>query len=86
MFVIYPIPFDSYINITLPDSYTEEVIYIQIYDITGRAVYNQKHLVDNHNVTINDLNQYSDGSYYINLLDGNQTVIQSKHVLKKAKQ
>jgi hypothetical protein len=86
LFVIYPIPFDSYINITLPDSYTDDVIYIQIYDLTGRAVYNQKHLVDNHNLTISDLNQYSDGSYYINLLDGKQTVIQSKHILKKTKQ
>jgi hypothetical protein len=86
VFVIYPIPFDSYINITLPDSYTDDVIYIQVYDLTGRAVYNQKHVVDNHNVTISDMNQYSDGSYYINLLDANQTVIQSKHILKKAKQ
>jgi hypothetical protein len=85
-FVIYPIPFDNYINITLPDSYTEDVIYIQVYDLTGKAVYNKKQVVDNHNVTINDLNEYSDGSYYINLLDGNQNLIQSKHIIKKAKQ
>jgi uncharacterized repeat protein (TIGR02543 family) len=85
-FVIYPIPFDSYINITLPDSYTEEIINIQVYDMIGRAVYNQEHIVDNHNVTIDNLNEYSDGSYYINLLDGNKKVILSKHILKKTKQ
>lgn len=82
-FVIYPIPFDSYLNITLPDSYIQEVIYIQIYDLTGKVIYNQKHAVDNHNVNLGDLNRFSDGSYYINLLDGNQNVIQSKHILKK---
>jgi hypothetical protein len=86
VFVIYPIPFDSYINIILPDSYTLEVIYIQIYDLTGRAVYNQKHAVRNHNVNLENLNKYSDGSYSINVLDGNQKVIQSKHILKKSKQ
>jgi hypothetical protein len=83
-FLIYPIPFDSYINITLPDSYTEEVIYIQVYDLSGRAVYNQKHAVENHNVTLGDLKGFGDGGYYINLLDGNQKVIQSKHILKKS--
>jgi uncharacterized repeat protein (TIGR02543 family) len=83
-FLIYPMPFDSHINITLPDSYIQEVIYIQVYDLSGRAVYNQKHAVENHNVTINDLKRFSDGSYYINLLDSNQNVIQSKHILKKS--
>jgi hypothetical protein len=83
-FLIYPIPFDSYINITLPDSYTEEVIYIQVYDLSGRVVYNQKHAVENHNVTLSDLKGFSDGGYYINLLDGNQKVFQSKHILKKS--
>ena len=86
MFVIYPIPFDSYISITVPDSYIDEVIYIQVYDLAGRTIYNKKLPVQNHNVTINGLNEYSDGSYYINLLDGNQKVVQSKHILKKAKQ
>jgi hypothetical protein len=85
-FVIYPVPFNNYINITLPDSYTEEVIYIQIYDLTGRTVYNKKHSAISKNVTIDDLNRFSDGSYYINVLNGNQDVIQSKHILKKAKQ
>jgi hypothetical protein len=84
MFVIYPIPFDSYINITLPDSYIQEVIYIQIYDLTGKVVYNQKLAVDKHNVTIADLTKYSDGSYYINLMDRDQKVIQSKPILKKS--
>ena len=85
-FLIYPMPFDSHINITLPDSYTEEVIYIQVYDLSGRAVYNQKHAVENHNVTVGDLKAFSDGSYYINVLNSNQTVILSKHILKKTKQ
>lgn len=83
-FVISPIPFSSHINITLPNSYTEDVIYVQIYDLSGRAVYNQKNAVENHNVIISDLKGNSDGSYYINLLDGNQNVIQSKHILKKS--
>ncbi|MDD5152121.1 MAG: HYR domain-containing protein, partial [Flavobacterium sp.] len=86
LFVIYPIPFDSYINITLPDSYTEDAIYIQVFDLNGREVYSKKHTVDGNNVTIGDLNRYSDGSYYIHLLDVNQKVIQTKHILKKAKQ
>jgi hypothetical protein len=84
-FVIYPIPFDSYINITLPDSYIDEVIYIQVFDLNGRAIYNQKLAVNNHNTTIDGLNNFSDGSYYIHLLDGKQNVIESKHILKKTK-
>jgi hypothetical protein len=84
-FLIYPIPFDNYINITLPDSYTEDAIYIRIFDLNGKVVYNEKHTVENNNVTISDLSKYSDGNYYMNLLDSHQNVIQSKHILKKSK-
>ena len=81
----YPIPFDNYINITLPDSYTEDVIYIRIFDLNGKVVYNEKHSVENNNLTISNLSKYSDGNYYMNLLDSHQNVIQSKHILKKSK-
>ncbi len=84
-FLIYPIPFDNYINITLPDSYTEDVIYIRIFDLNGKVVYNEKHSVENNNLTISNLSKYSDGNYYMNLLDSHQNVIQSKHILKKSK-
>ncbi len=86
LFVIYPVPFDSYINITLPDSYTEDVVYIQVFDQRGRIIYDRKQSIINKNVTINDLARYSDGAYYITLSDAKQTLIQTKQILKKAKQ
>ena len=85
LFVIYPVPFDGSINITTPDSYTDDVIYIQIYELTGKIIYNHKRLVNNHNVFVDDLSRYSDGSYFVNLLDSNKKLIQSKHILKIAK-
>ena len=86
LFVIYPVPFDSYINITLPDSYTEDVVYIQVFDQKGRIIYDKKQPVINKNVTIDDLARYSDGGYYITFSDAKQKLIQTKQILKKAKQ
>lgn len=82
LFVIYPIPFNNQINIDIPNSYTQNSINVQLYNMNGTIVYNKNHLVNNQGIQINDLSLYSDGSYFIYLLDENQKEIQKKHILK----
>ncbi|MCI4442617.1 MAG: T9SS type A sorting domain-containing protein, partial [Lentimicrobium sp.] len=83
LFVIYPIPFNNQINIDFPSSYSKNSVYIQIYNMNGKIIYDKKHSVNNQGIQINDLSIFSDGGYFIYLLDENQKIIQKKHVLKK---
>tara|TARA_R110002096_G_C14648634_1_gene726196 strand:- start:159 stop:2003 length:1845 start_codon:yes stop_codon:yes gene_type:complete len=84
MFVMYPNPYNNQINIVLPNSYSENTIYVQLLDITSRVVYNKRLSVNSQKIQVNDLSKYSDGSYFIFLLDENQRLIQKKHLIKKS--
>lgn len=83
-FLIYPVPFDSNLNINLPDSYNEQVIYIQIFDMTGKLVYNKKQSITAKTFSINDLSNIKQGNYIINLLDTNKKSIQKNQIIKKS--
>jgi hypothetical protein len=85
-FAIYPIPFDNHINIDLPNSYTENTVYVQLYDRNGKIIYNKKQLINNQTIRIDALDGYSDGGYFIYLLDENQNIIKTKQILKNSKQ
>ena len=81
---MYPNPYNNQINIVLPNSYSENTIYVQLLDITSRVVYNKRLSVNSQKIQVNDLSKYSDGSYFIFLLDENQRLIQKKHLIKKS--
>ena len=83
-FTIYPVPYDNQLNIILHNTYTGNAINVQLYDITGRLVYNNKHIIINKKIEIKDLSKYNDGSYFMYLLDEDQRVIQKKHIIKRS--
>ena len=83
-FVMYPNPYNNQINIVLPNSYSERTIHIQLIDMLGRIVYKQRHNVYNQKTQINDLSKYSNGSYFMYLLDESQQIIEKKHMIKRS--
>ena len=49
---IYPNPYNSQINIALATTYFENTVNVQLYDLTGRIVYNKEHTVYNKKIQI----------------------------------
>lgn len=79
---LHPNPFSNTININISDSYNNDNLYVQITDITGRIIHNEKHSVINNSVTIANLDSYTSGSYFVKVLDENQNLILTKQLLK----
>lgn len=82
LFVIYPIPFNNQINIDFPKSYLGNTAYIQIYNMNGKMIYDKKHIINNNRILIDNLSLYSNGNYFIYLLDENQKMIQKYPIIK----
>lgn len=83
-FVLYPVPFTTDISINLPDTYAENVLYVQLFDMAGKMVYNKRHVLNAKSITINDLVHFQDGNYIVSLLDKNKKAIQRIQVVKKS--
>jgi len=81
-FVIFPTPCNNEINISLPQSYSDSYVYIQLLDTIGRIVYNKKHLTNGQNVNLKELHKYSDGNYFMFLLDINLNIIHKEQIIK----
>lgn len=84
LFAVYPVPFANHLTINLPDSYPDTVLYIELFDMTGKMIYTKKQSVNDKNITINHLDSLMDGNYIINLLDKNKKTIQRNQIIKKA--
>ncbi len=84
LFTIYPIPFDNHININLPNSYSDDFLYIQLYDITGKIIYSKKHKPNNKSINIDNLAHFSNGDYFIYLSNENKKITQKTHLVKKS--
>jgi|TARA_B110000495_G_C22559263_1_gene337599 YD repeat-containing protein len=68
---VYPNPTDSFLNIKLPDSFTSKSTYIQIYDVNGRLIVDNKPTIIDNQITIN-VNSLSNGVYLIHLITDSQ--------------
>ena len=83
LLTIYPIPFSDQITIKVPDSYIGNTIYVQLYDLNGRIICNNRQKIIENNFQIKDLDRLSDGGYIIYLTDENQKKIERKNIIKK---
>ncbi len=68
---VYPNPTDSLLNIQLPDSFNHENTIIQLYDINGRLIVDNKPTITNSQITIN-VDALSNGVYLLYLKTDNQ--------------
>ena len=68
---VYPNPTDNFLNIKLPDSFTSKSTYIQIYDVNGRLIVDNKPTIIDNQITIN-VNSLSNGVYLIHLITDSQ--------------
>ena len=83
LLTIYPIPFSDQITIKVPNSYIGNTINIQLYDLNGRIICNNKQKILENNFQIKNLDRLSDGGYIIYLTDENQRLIERKNIIKK---
>ncbi|RAJ17049.1 M14 family zinc carboxypeptidase [Olleya aquimaris] len=73
---IYPNPFKESINIKLPNQISS--YNIELFDISGRVIYNSKKLnVSTNTININNLGSLSNGTYLLKItdLDKNKSII-----------
>lgn len=68
---VYPNPTESFLNVKLPDSFTSKNTSIQLYDVNGRLIVNNKPTIIDNQITIN-VNNLSKGVYLIHLITDNQ--------------
>lgn len=79
---VFPNPFDTNLNISVPVSFQNTDLSITIYDILGQIVYNQKIISKLQVIELNDLSaQISRGVYFVKVESKTASFIQK--ILKK---
>ena len=81
-FAIFPNPFTNQITIQMPNSVTEKYVYIQLYDFSGKQIMDVKKTIESHIVTVTNLENLSDGSYLLTVLNSNRKKLLKKTVIK----
>lgn len=64
--ILYPNPTESFLNIKFPMEFNSKDITIELYDINGRLVSDDKSIVQENHVNI-DVNALSNGVYLLHL-------------------
>lgn len=79
---VYPTPATNFVNISLPLSLRENIDRIQVIDIAGRIVLEEK-IVNKSNttITLNNLSNLSNGTYIITAKDSEGRMLQSSKMI-----
>jgi hypothetical protein len=68
---LFPNPFSNKITISVSKAFNNDTFAITIFDLKGRKVYKEIHLVLNGSITINKLDDLQAGLYFIQIRDNN---------------
>ncbi|MFD2541753.1 M14 family zinc carboxypeptidase [Lacinutrix gracilariae] len=80
---IYPNPFNNNIIIKLPNSYTNNAITVNMYDIRGRLVLNLENTQATNNIiNLSNLDKLSNGTYFIKIKDNQSNTAVVRKILK----
>lgn len=79
---VYPTPASSFVNISIPLSLKESIDKIQILDIVGRVVLEEK-IVNKSNaiITVYNLSNLANGTYIIAAKDSDGRLLQSSKLI-----
>jgi len=69
--IVYPNPTESYLNIKFPIEFNSKNIVIELYDVNGRLVTDNKSKIQDNHINI-DVNSLSNGVYLLHLKSRNK--------------
>ncbi|WP_191858924.1 T9SS type A sorting domain-containing protein, partial [Hanstruepera ponticola] len=79
---VQPNPFNTHIRISLPTNFNGDKYSIKLFDINGRVVYNQILTSTNGEITIQNIDELQQGSYFIKIVNSNTGNTIVKKLLK----
>jgi Secretion system C-terminal sorting domain len=85
-FDLYPNPATSEftINVVSTSSITDKEITVEVYDILGNKVIQQKHTVVSGTSTLKtNIEQFNSGIYFVRLIDADNNVVYTQRVIKQ---
>jgi hypothetical protein len=80
---IYPNPASTVFTVELTSAANDEIT-VEVYDILGNSLIQQKHpVVEGENNILTDIEQLKDGMYFVRILDSNSNAVLTQRVIKQ---